>query len=256
MKPQLADALGRFLEAPNDPVEAALVVARIIDPQAEVGWARQEIRRLATVLGAAKAANIPGELARQGFAGAGKLYYEVDNNRLDHVLRTRRGIPISLGVVCLGVARHLGFPATGINFPRHFLVRTGDVLLDPYKMAPTSVETCRKWLKENDISEDGAFDVAAPRDIAQRMLNNVRSTVHERGDFARSLEITDYQLMITPNSYALHLERADAWLALEAPEMVATELEKAMRNAPTENIADRLRQRLERARRLRKSAVH
>ena len=256
MNSELKNDLDRFLKTPNDPVEGALVVARIIEPQATAGWAREEMRRLAAALDTARPAGITAELRRQGFTCADKSHQEVNNNRLDHVLRARRGIPVSLGVICLGIARHLGLLAVGVNFPRHFLVRAGEVLLDPCTMAPTSIEDCRKWLRENDIHEAGAFDVASPRDIAQHMLDNARSTVHERGDFARSLEISDYQLMIAPNSYALHLERADAWLGLEAPEMVATELEEAMRNAPTEHIADRLRQRLERARRLRKSAVH
>ena len=238
-------------------MEGALVVARIIDADADVDWARDEIARLADeVRGRAAPATLAKELARQGFDSAGSRYYDVENNRLDHVLRTRRGIPVSLGVVLLGVARQLGMDAAGINFPRHFLVTIGDVLVDPYALAPTTVESCRAWLKRNDMREEGAFEEAAPPDIALRLLNNVRNLAHERGDFARSLDVSDYQLVIAPNSYALRMERADAWLALEASEMVVAELEQAVEHAPTARIAKRVKQRLERARRLGKSVVH
>lgn len=257
MDARLRDDLAGFLEAPEDPVEGALVVARIIDADADVDWARDEIARLAAEVGACtEPATLAKQLVQQGFGAAGSRYFEVENNRLDYVLRTRRGIPISLGVVLLGVARQLGLAAAGINFPRHFLVTIGDVIVDPYAMAPTTVESCRGWLKRNDIREDGAFDEAAPRDIALRLLNNVRNLAHERGDFARSLDISDYQLVIAPNSYALHMERADAWLALDAPEMVVAELEQAVEHAPTARVAKRLKQRLEQARRLGKSVVH
>ena len=257
MNAQLQKELAGFLEAPDDPVEGALVVARIIDADADVDWAREEIGRLAAEVGeGAEAATLAARLARLGFTGAGSRYYDAENNRLDHVLRTRQGIPISLGVIMLGVARRLGLTAAGVNFPRHFLVTIGDVLVDPYAMAPTTVENCRAWLKRNDVREEDAFEEAAPVDIAMRMLNNVRNVAHERGDFALSLDLSDYQLMIVPNSYALRTERADAWLALEAPEMVVAELEQAVAAAPTKRIAERLRGRLDRARRLRKSAVH
>ena len=257
MDARLQQELAGFLDAPNDPVEGALVVARIINADSDVDWARDEIGRLAAEVGdGAEAATLAPHLGRLGFTGAGSRYYEAENNRLDHVLRTRQGIPISLGVILLGVAGRLGLAAAGVNFPRHFLVTIGDVLVDPYAMAPTTVADCREWLKRNEVREDDAFDKAAPVDIAMRMLNNVRNVAHERGDFGRSLDLSDYQLMIVPNSCLLHTERADAWLALEAPEMVVAELEQAVAHAPTKRIAQRLRGRLDRARRLRKSAVN
>lgn len=257
MNPQIEQALAIFLENPDDPVEGALVAARIIDAKADVEWARQEIRRLAAELPGDSGMEIVAELGRRGFAGAGRRhFFDINNNRLDHVLRTRRGNPIALGVICLGLARHLGVPAAGVNFPRHFLVTVRDVLVDPYVMTPTSLDHCRAWLRENDVREEGAFDVARPRDILQRMLNNARILAHEFGDYVRSLDISDYQLLIAPDSYGLHAERAEAWLGLEAPEMVASELEKAIEHAPRKRTAELLRKRLEQVRRLRKSVVH
>ena len=174
---------------------------------------------------------------------------------MDHVLQSRRGIPISLGVVHIGVAKALGLDALGVNFPRHFLVTIGDLLVDPFRVAPTTIEACRQWLKENRVSEENAFNVAPNQAIVLRMLNNIRMILQHRGDYVRALEVSDCQLLIEPDSYGLYVERADAWLSLNAPEMVVDELEKAAERAPDEATAARLRERIAQARRL-KSVIH
>lgn len=258
MNPALKESLEHFLTDGEDPVEGALIVAGIVDSDADVEWARAEIDRLATEVGEAgevEPRKLVAQVSACGFKGAGKRYYEIENSLLDHVLRSRRGIPISLGVVLIGIARRLGLDALGVNFPRHFLVTIGDLLVDPYAVAPTSIESCRAWLRENKVAEEGAFGIAEPGDIVLRMLNNVRMLVQSRRDFTRALGISDYQLVMVPDSYALRVERADAWLGLRAPEMVVEELEHAVRHAPDEAAAERLRERIEQARRL-KSTVN
>lgn len=254
------DALKSFLAAPEDPVEGALIVARIIEPEADADWAREEIARLAASVQATGSVQRPFDvvtaLAAAGFKGAGERYYEIGNSVLDHVLKSRRGIPITLGVVFMGVARHLGLEARGINFPRHFLVAIEDALVDPYAVAPTSVDACRRWLRDNKVAEDGAFNIARPEDIVLRMLNNVRMLAQQRGDYSRALDISDYQLLIVPDAYGLYVERADAWLGLSAPEMVVQELEEAAERAPDAATAKRLKERIEQARRLGKSAIN
>ena len=117
------------------------------------------------------------------------------------------------------------------------------------------VDAFCEWLRRNRVAEDGAFEVAAPKDILLRMLNNVRMTVARRGDHVRALDFSDYQLMIVPDAYGLYVERADAWLRLKAPEMAADELDKAAAHAPDQAMRDRLRERGAQARRT-KSAIH
>ncbi|GIS90736.1 MAG: hypothetical protein CM1200mP20_07770 [Pseudomonadota bacterium] len=38
------------------------------------------------------------------------------------VIDRRRGIPVSLGIICIHVARSQGWETDGINFPSHFLI--------------------------------------------------------------------------------------------------------------------------------------
>lgn len=262
MSPGIEAALREFLATDEDPVEGALIVARILDGDADVDWARAEVASIADRVvnvdhaGSFTSADLVAAVSGEGFKGAGDRYYELDNSILDRVLRNRRGIPISLGVVLIGVARHLGFDAQGVNFPRHFLVTIDDLLVDPYAVAPTTLENCRKWLADNNVSEQGAFDLTRPKDVVLRMLNNARLLIQNQGDFVRALDISDYQLLVVPDYYGLYVERADAWLGLNAPEMVVQELEKAAERAPDTKTAERLRERIAQAKRLGGSEVN
>ncbi len=58
-----------------------------------------------------------------GFAGNSKDYYNPDNSVIHRVLETRRGIPISLGVIYLLVGRRINLPVFGVGAPAHFLVK-------------------------------------------------------------------------------------------------------------------------------------
>ncbi len=249
--PLKGDLLG-FLDRNDDPVEGALIVARILESDdADVEWARGEIERIAASArerGEPGATHVVAEMASQGFSGARERYYELENSILPHVLKSQQGIPVSMGVVAMGVARLLGLEAMGVNFPRHFLVTIGGALVDPFGLRVTSREECTAWLRANRVGEAGAFAQATPREVTLRMLNNARMLVQRGGDPARALTISDYQLLIVPEMYGIYVERADLWMALGAPEMVAEELERAVQYAPSEEIAKRLRERARQSR--------
>src|SRR5258708_12451501 len=60
---------------------------------------------------------------REGFTGDQDDYYNPRNSFLSDVLDRRRGIPITLSVVYLEVARRLGAPLVGVGLPAHFLAK-------------------------------------------------------------------------------------------------------------------------------------
>lgn len=239
-----ATELASFIESPRDAVEGALIVASIIDKDADIEWARRELDRLATEIGRGPASHICDELRRSGFQGAGRDYYDVSNSRLDIVLRSKRGIPISLAMVIAGVAHRLELATEGINFPRHFLITVNDELVDPFELKVTSVGALRDWLTDNNLDPEQGFAAANPIDIVVRMLNNVRSILQSSGDYVRALEVSDYQLMLVPEHYGLYVERADVWMHFGDRDMVLRELNSALENAPSIAIADRIRDRI------------
>lgn len=58
-----------------------------------------------------------------GFRGNTENYYDPENSYLTRVLETRRGIPVSLSVLCLLLARRVMFPLSGVNLPGHFILK-------------------------------------------------------------------------------------------------------------------------------------
>ena len=85
-----------------------------------------------------------------GFAGNVNHYHDPDNSYLHVVLRTRRGIPISLAVIWLELAQGLGLNAQGISFPGHFLMKValdaGLVVIDPADGQSLGVDTLAERL--------------------------------------------------------------------------------------------------------------
>lgn len=234
----------RFAEQPVDVLEGALLVSRLIDPATDPAWCRQELTRLAACVGApASASAVVGMLRTEGFTGA-EDYYEARNSSLQFVLRERRGIPISLATVVIGVGERLAMEVSGINFPGHFLVTLERQFIDPYTLALVDDNERQQRLAGSGLSAQVAFRPADARDIVLRMLTNLRGLAAAQGNHAAALEYTDYQLLLTSDNYALRLIRAELWHGIGAPRMAGIELGHAIAAAPDRATKQQLEARL------------
>ncbi len=239
----LAAAFRDFAAGHSTPVDGGLLVARIIDPATDSAWVRGELRRLADAAGPCNdGAALVAFLHETGFAGA-EAYYSRDNSSLEYVLRKRRGIPISLALVVLGVAEVLGIDGHGVNFPQHFLVSVGAELVDPFQMAVVSDAQRQAWLSALGLSAEQAFAPASARDIVLRMLNNLRVLALQRGEHALALDYSGYQILIAPDPFPFHLDRVDLWLAAGVPAMARHELDRALELAPNAALKAELARR-------------
>jgi regulator of sirC expression with transglutaminase-like and TPR domain len=162
-----------------------------------------------------------------GFAGNVNNYYECGNSFIHHVLATRRGIPVTLAVLFLELAGHLGLRAQGLAFPGHFLVKVkmgnGEVVLDPCTGNSLSRERLDEYLQ---VFRDGAglagevalpielfMQAASPRDILVRILRNLKEIYRAGADWPRLLPVQQRLVVLLPGDAA---ERRDRGLALEA----------------------------------------
>ncbi len=72
----------------------------------------------------------------EGFAGAQSTFYRPLNSYLPAVIESKRGIPVTLGLLYKVVADRAGLHVEGVNAPGHFLVRVRGqddwMLVDPY----------------------------------------------------------------------------------------------------------------------------
>ena len=120
-------------------LRAAFAIARHEQPDSDVGQAEATIAELAeTVRRRVHSSNIEAKLAHLhdvlfdvvGFVGNVEDYYNPANSYLPDVLRTHRGLPITLVLIYKCVAERIGLNVQGINSPGHFLaaVRNHDAL--------------------------------------------------------------------------------------------------------------------------------
>src|SRR5207244_1825351 len=103
------------------------------------------------------------------------------NSFLNDVLDRRTGIPITLAVVYLEVARRLGLTLLGVGFPGHFLVKhpgAPELIIDPFFAQVLSPRDCEQRLQAALGSEarlhPSHLRAATTRDILVRMLRNLK----------------------------------------------------------------------------------
>ena len=149
------------------------------------------------------------------FGGNVNDYYDPDNSYLNAVLRTRRGIPISLAVIWLELAQGLGLNAFGVAFPGHFMLKVnlpkGQVVIDPFTGQSLSREELSERLepykRRSGLVDDfeapiGLYLQAAPgRDIIARMLRNLKEIHKTQEDWARLIPVQDRLITLLPQAW-------------------------------------------------------
>jgi regulator of sirC expression with transglutaminase-like and TPR domain len=96
-----------------------------------------------------------------GFAGNVDDYYNPANSYLPEVLRTRRGLPITLALIYKCVAEGVGLAARGINTPGHFLV----AVQSPEAVGGARVAS-RPWMYVDPFYGGGVLD---PQEVWRRV---------------------------------------------------------------------------------------
>jgi regulator of sirC expression with transglutaminase-like and TPR domain len=167
-----------------------------------------------------------------GFSGNVNNYYDPDNSYPHAVLRTRRGIPISLAVLWLELAQGLGLNARGVAFPGHFMVKVnlpkGQVVIDPFTGQSLSREDLSERLMPfkhlSDLPESDKEDAdiplglylqsAKPRDIITRMLHNLKEVHKTAEDWQRMIPVQDRQIALNPDMWSEYRDRGLAFAEL------------------------------------------
>src|SRR5262245_53360435 len=88
-----------------------------------------------------------------GFHGNRENYYDPRNSYLNEVIDRRTGIPITLTVVYIDVARHIGLPTKAVGVPSHFVAKHqsagGDSFIGPFNGGgPLTYEGCKELVRE------------------------------------------------------------------------------------------------------------
>lgn len=181
-----------------------------------------------------------------GFNGNEEDYYDPTNSCLNDVLTHRCGLPITLAVVCLEIARRLAQPLYGVGLPGHFLLlyKSSDfeTYIDPFNngqllFEPECYEIARKVTGIQYPDDPMLLAPVNNRQILMRMLNNLRSAYLLREDPQRLLKVLDLIIAASPNSAEDYKQRGVIRGRLQMFQSCASDLQKYIELAP--NAGDR-----------------
>jgi regulator of sirC expression with transglutaminase-like and TPR domain len=168
--------------------EAALLMAGHAEVDLDVEAQLARLDRLAEQVAEPSAAGVVDLLFGQmGLRGNVADYGDPRNSFLDQVLDRRVGIPISLAVLTMEVARRVGVVVEGVGMPGHFLVRCDGLLRDPFHggrvLDGREVESLFQALHgPSALFSPAMLAPTGRRAIVARMLANLRHSYAERGD--------------------------------------------------------------------------
>jgi regulator of sirC expression with transglutaminase-like and TPR domain len=180
-----------------------------------------------------------------GFAGNREHYDDPRNSLLNDVITRRTGIPITLAIVFMEVARRAGLTMEGVNFPGHFLVRClpadddaadpEPLLLDPFHGGAILTDRecarlARAHVGVEAMLEPSMLGTATKRDILLRMLLNLKRAYVRLRSFPQAHAVTELLVAFDPSaltelrdrgllayqqgSYASALRDLEEWLRM------------------------------------------
>lgn len=211
---------------------AALMIARVEYPRLDAGPYLDRLDALGREAGArvSAAARLPVEAPRAvdpdayarvmalnhylfdelQFVGNRRQYEDPRNTFLNQVLDRRTGIPISLALIYMEVARRAGLHVEGVNFPGHFLVRcpapralehADDLIIDAFHGgALLSEAACQELLRrhagESAVFEETLLRRANKQQILVRMLLNLKRLYVRMHSFPQARDATELLLAV------------------------------------------------------------
>jgi len=173
------------------------------------------------------------------FGGNLNNFYDPENSFIPVLLRTRRGIPISLAIVWMELAQGLGLSVSGIGFPGHFMLKVnlpmGQAVIDPLNGQSLSREELSERLEpyrqRHKVSEDmetplGLYlQSAPPRDIIARMLHNLKEIYRTQEDWPRMLAVQERLIVLLPEAWPEYRDRGLAHAEMGNTEQALADLE-------------------------------
>jgi regulator of sirC expression with transglutaminase-like and TPR domain len=151
-----------------------------------------------------------------GYSGNRAEYYDPRNSFLNEVIDRRIGIPITLSIIYLAIARRIDFPMIGINMPGHFIIRPiaqdMEIFVDPFNGGDILfLQDCEDLLvKVFDRRVELQPEYLAPvsnQQLIGRLLTNLKIIYVNQRNFPKAAQASERILLVFPNAPLEHRDR-------------------------------------------------
>ena len=260
-------AAARLPDVRIDLAECALLVAAEEYPHLDLEHYLERLDALADAVAARIGAARSDEervailnrylFVEHGFAGNQERYDDPCNSFLSDVLDRGRGIPITLAIVYIEVAKRLSLPVEGVGFPGHFLAKyagASPIIIDPFFGRILTEPQCAARMRAVLGPESGweprvHLRSATPREILVRLLTNLKNLYAREHDYGRTLAASERILLLTPEVPRELRDRGLLYEQLDCYAAAAADFARFLELAPDDVSAGAIRDRLTSARR-------
>jgi serine protease Do len=264
---RVLDQLSKALDAPEDKIDlihAALLLAKLDNEDVDVDAYRDEVERMAKKImsGLAKDANDEAKLKalntfffeKRGFHGSRGDYYNRSNSYLNEVIDDREGLPITLCVLYMDLARRIGVNVVGVGLPGHFVTRhmpkEGDgKFIDVFERGElmTADEAKKKAGSFTDRKINDEFlKPVSKKAIVVRMLHNLLRVAQGEQDVDGGLRYLDGILTLDPTAGQERMMRAGIYLSKAMKVEALTDVQYLI-DHPMDGVDERQLLRLKRS---------
>jgi serine protease Do len=223
--------------------EIERMAAEISESFPEGGTALEKLQRLSTYL-----------FEENGYHGSRDDYYNRSNSYLSAVIDDREGIPVTLSLLYIDLARRIGVKdVVGLGLPGHFVAQYRPDE-DPESWTYIDVFEGGKFITEAEADgivhthgnePEGAavqFNPSTKREIATRILTNLKTAAIDEEDYKAAVRYVDLSILLNPADGAEHLSRALLLLQSGGGAAAKPDLEWLFENKPEGIRLERLRE--------------
>jgi regulator of sirC expression with transglutaminase-like and TPR domain len=216
------EVLSKLAKLPDDQIpliEGALSISLIERPEMDI---EEQCRKFEDLVSGAKdyvssATSLEEMISllngyfflKLGFRGNSEDYYNPNNSLIDVVMERKLGIPITISVIYIEVAKRLGINIFGVGFPGHFLLgytsTEGVKYLDPFdggrRLTDMDMQRILDRLYHEKLQIKPSFlQPLSNRTILVRMLNNLKYIYLENGQIRKALLVLQCITLLVPDS--------------------------------------------------------
>jgi regulator of sirC expression with transglutaminase-like and TPR domain len=242
-----------LLIAAEDLAHQEVDVTEYLSRLAELGLRARE--RVTATRGAGVEAFNQFMFEEEGFHGNQREYYDPRNSFLNHVMDSRKGLPITLSIVYMEVGQRAGLTVEGIGLPGHFIVRAGEkdqletTLVDPFYGKTLAPEDCQERLDEiygGEVKlEPSHLRAVTTREILVRLLMNLKSIYMKAQLYRQALAVVERLLLLVPSATGEHRDRGALLAQLDRLTEAIAETQTYLNLSPHSPDQEQVREHLQ-----------